>query len=324
MLRRAVQSVCFIAWLTNVAAAQEWAEDMFTHRSHNYGTLARGAEAVYRFELENLYEEDVHIASVSSSCGCTTPTIEKATLKTFEKGAIHARFNTQSFLGSKSATINVVIDKPYYAEVTLQVTGFIRSDVVLTPGTVNFGTVKQGSESEKTVHVSYAGRDNWGLTDIRSANQNLSVRLEETHRGGGRVEYDMIIQLKGGGTAGYSHDQLTLVTNDLQNQLIPLSVLSNVEAELTVSPRLLAFGTVKPGQTVTKKIIVRGKSDFNILDVECASDQLEFNSRNKPQKLHLIPVTYTAPDASGPQKHEIVIRTDLGVVNIAANAVVEP
>ena len=29
----------------------------------------------FAFEAQNLYEEDVHIADVRTSCGCTTPTI---------------------------------------------------------------------------------------------------------------------------------------------------------------------------------------------------------------------------------------------------------
>ena len=78
----------------------------------------------------------VHISGVRASCGCTTPSISKDTLKTWETGAIIAKFNTDSFLGKKSATLTVTIDKPFYAEVQLNVAGYIRSDIVFNPGAV--------------------------------------------------------------------------------------------------------------------------------------------------------------------------------------------
>ena len=59
------------------ASAQEWAKKMFKVTSHDFGTVARGAKAEFAFEFENIYEEEVHIASVRSSCGCTFPAWRK-------------------------------------------------------------------------------------------------------------------------------------------------------------------------------------------------------------------------------------------------------
>ena len=35
------------------AAAQDWAEAMFDHTSHNFGMVARGAESAHLFPFEN-------------------------------------------------------------------------------------------------------------------------------------------------------------------------------------------------------------------------------------------------------------------------------
>ena len=137
-------------------SAQEWATKMFKTMSHDFGSVARGAEAEFSFEFENLYEEDLHVASVRSSCGCTTPTITKRDLKTFEKAQIVAKYNTRSFTGQKGATVTVVFDKPYYAEVQLSIEGYIRSDVVFDPGEVNFGEVDQFTAAERKLTVNYA------------------------------------------------------------------------------------------------------------------------------------------------------------------------
>ena len=48
-------------------SAQEWAKKMFPVTQHEFGTVARGSKQEYRFELKNIYKEDVHIAGVESS-----------------------------------------------------------------------------------------------------------------------------------------------------------------------------------------------------------------------------------------------------------------
>ena len=99
----------------------------------------------------NIYLEDVHVAAVRTSCGCTSVRIANDSLKTYEKGAIVATFNTPSFLGQHGATITVTFDKPFYAEVQLHVSGYIRSDVVFDPGSVQIGDLKQGAATPQQV-----------------------------------------------------------------------------------------------------------------------------------------------------------------------------
>ena len=78
-------------------SAQEWAEKMFSVTSHNFGTVAKGSKTEFRFVYRNLYEEDVHVSSVRTSCGCTQPAITKKLIETHETGEIVAVFNTRTF-----------------------------------------------------------------------------------------------------------------------------------------------------------------------------------------------------------------------------------
>ena len=49
---------------------------MFQATDHDFGTVARGEKAQFRYVLTNPYVEDVHIASVRPSCHCTDVQIE--------------------------------------------------------------------------------------------------------------------------------------------------------------------------------------------------------------------------------------------------------
>ena len=48
-------------------SAQDWAEKMFNKREHDFGTVARGADTVYKFEVTNIYKQPMTISGVRSS-----------------------------------------------------------------------------------------------------------------------------------------------------------------------------------------------------------------------------------------------------------------
>lgn len=298
-----------LAMLASAASAQDWAVKMFNGTTHDFGTVAKGSLAEYRFVIKNIYEEDAHIQSVSSSCGCTTPKITKADLKTFEAGEIVAVLNTKTFTGHKSATLKVVFDKPFHAEVNLNITAFIRSDVVTQPGIIDFGSVDQGAPSEQKLHVAYAGRDDWKLLDVKTADPWYEVEMKETARGGGRVSYDLLVRLTGDAPAGYLHDQLILVTNDAKAREIPVDLQGRVASEITISPEKLFLGVVNPGQQVKKNLVVRGKRPFKITSIECPEC---FQIQHSPdaKAVHLIPVVFTAGQTEGQIAQKISIKTD--------------
>lgn len=310
MLRTAAVALAFLLAGAPQIQAQDWARKMFKVDNHDFGYVARGADVEYAFELTNLYKEDVHVSSVRSSCGCTTPSISKETLKTHEKGAILAKLNTRSFLGQKSATITVTIDKPFFAEVQLTVSGYIRSDVVFNPGAISFGNVAEGAVSEQRVSVTYAGRNDWKIVDIRSANKNVEVEMNETQRGDGRVAYDLLVRLKPDAPVGYIHDDLVLVTNDTRAKQVPLALEGQVMPGLTVSPAALYMGEVEPGETVQKQVIVRGKTPFHIVGVNCPDASFAVTMPSEAKTLHVIPITFTAGSEPGKVVQKIEIQTD--------------
>lgn len=315
--------VLLAAW---PASASDWARKMFGQTEHDFGSVARGAKAEHEFVLSNIYLEDVHIAGVTSSCGCTTPRIKQEWLKTYEKGAIIAHFNTPSFLGRKGATLTVTIDKPLYAEVQLHVTGYVRSDVVLSPASATLGSVDQGAPAETKVGVNYAGRNDWKILQVKSDNPHLSGTVVETARRGGQVTYELSVRLDRGAPVGYLNDHLLLVTNDRQSPQIPVTVEGQVASTVTVSPASLFMGAVQPGKTVTKQLVVRGKRPFRILSITCDDGAFTFQSPTDgpPKPVHVIPVTFSAGGGAGKVTRMIRIETDLGdaVPELAAYAVV--
>jgi len=306
--------IVFIISFASPATAQKWAEEMFNDLDHDFGTVARGADTVFRFEITNLYKQPMQITGVRSSCGCTSPTVENATIKTYEKGYIVAKFNTRTFVGKHGATLTVSFAPPFAAEVQVRVHGNIRSDVVFQPGAIQFGSVDEGSTDEQLISVNYAGRENWSIVDVTNDNNHFEVELQETFRGGGKVSYGLLVRLKDNLPPGYVKDQLTVITNDqrAERQRIPLYVEGRIIPEISVTPDTLVLGDVAAEKEVTQKVVVRGKQPFKITSVECSDDCFTFKTDDQSKPLHLLEITFRPGASKGAVKVPVRISTDRG------------
>jgi hypothetical protein len=315
------------------ACAQDWAKKMFSETSHDFGKVARGAKVEYSFTIENIYEEDAHISACYSSCECTTPQLEKRFLKTWEKAELKAVVNTRDYWGQRDVTITVKFDAPFPAEVQVHIHAHIRSDVVVQPEEVQFGTVKLGSVLQRQVRINYAGRSDWQIVNVENANPAIQTQLVETARVGNKVSYDLITTLKGDAPVGYIKDNLILVTNDAvtKNARFPVSVEAIVASPLTVQPNPLLIGVLKKGQPATKQLVVRSTATeptpFRITAVHCDDPRFEVRPPEKASVMHLLPVTFKGGDAEGRITAKLRLETDLpnvAPVEVVVNVQVTP
>lgn len=306
--------VCLAASLDPCAGhAQEWARKMFETTQHDFGVVPRGSKTAFEFKLKNTYKENVHIASARSSCACTAPKILKSDLKTYEEGAIIAELNTQAFVGQRSAVVTVVIDRPFYAEVQLLVKGNIRSDIVMEPGEVRFGEVELGASKSADVKVSYEGTTNrdWQITDVRSTNQNLSVRLSPQRDAAGRTTYVMTVKLKETAEPGELNDEIQIVTNERQYNEVTLPIRASVMPALSIAPQSIELGSLKPGTKAKHRLVVKAKEPFEISTINCEDDRFAFTIPEGKKPVHIIPLEFSAGDSIGAFKRTITVTSSL-------------
>lgn len=312
----------FLATLTLGGApaveGQEWARKLIAETHHDFGTVSRNAKAEHSFIIENCFEEDIHIASVRSSCGCTSPVATKTTLKSWEKGEILAKFNTRTFTGTKSAVITVVIDKPYYAEIQLTVGGTIRTDVSVEPGEIMFGEVEVGQSKTIDLRLSFQGRKGLEIADVRGNAEAFEVRLDTPMYQPDGISYRMHVRLKETLAPSKILDEVIVVTNDPneRNREFAIPVSARVRPPITVTPETLALGDVRTGETRQQRFIVKGKKPFSIELINCEDDRFEFQPPTGEKTVHIIPFTFRGtPDqenSSEKIQQKVFILTSLG------------
>jgi hypothetical protein len=308
------------------SAAEQWALDMFRPRpdaepntEFDFGTVAKGAKVEHRFAFQNPYLEDAHVQSARVSCGCTTPEIPSQVLRTWDKADVVAKVDTRSFEGQKDVTITVKFDRPFTAEVQLHIHCYIRRDVVVQPGAIQFGSVLPGMGARQQVSVSYAvGRPDWQILRVESGNPSLSAEAIETGRGNGLVNYDLIVSLAKDAPAGYLRDELHLVTNDANPRTarVPVPVEGVVRAAVTAFPSPLYMGSVELGKSAVRQIILSGGTAFRILKVDSTDPRFQCTPAATAGTLHRLPVAFQAGQVPGKAWGKIVIRTDAGTAPV--------
>ena len=293
--------------------AQDWARKMFKDFSHDFGTVAAGAKVQYAFEFSNPYVEDAHIQSVRVSCGCTKVDYPKDIIKTYEKSRVLATIDTLSFKGYKGATISVVFDKPFPAEVQLNVRTFIRQDVVFQPGEVQFGPVGKGEKASKKISIGYAGRSDWAIKNIKTPSKYIKTRLVEDVRAVGQVSYTLWVDLEPNAPVGYYDGQIILTTNDYdpKRAQVPLPVSGLVKPPLEVRPATLSLLGSPDGHEVVRNLVVEGLSPFKISSVPCDDPRISASHSEKRSKIHIIRVAFKPDSFVGKKSGTITINTDL-------------
>jgi hypothetical protein len=232
-----------------------------------------------------------------------------------------------NFQGQKDVTITVEFDRPFPAEVQLYIHCYIRSDVVLEPGSVHLNTA-QGSATQKRVSVRYAGRPDWQIQRIECANPSISGKVTEVSRGNGVVSYDLMVKLAADAKAGYSRDELNLVTNDPnpRAQRVPVPVETLVVAPVTVHPSPLIMEPVAAGKLekpLMRPLVVVSSSPFQITAVESSDPRFRCDVPTGPAAaIQRLPVNFLGGVTPGKATTRIRIQTSVGTEPVEAEVTI--
>lgn len=325
-MRTGFLTATLLLFLGSTCLAENWAEAMFDHTSHNFGVVARGAKVEHRFPFENKYEEDVHVVSVKASCGCTRLEVTKKTIGTWETSEVVMLLDTRKFQGRKDAVITVKLEfikqtpngpvRSGSVEVRLPFYSYIRRDVVLQPGSAQFGSVAAGVGAQKKVTLSFAGSPGWAITGLgESVSPYLGVRVVELGRNAGRVTYQIAVELKSDAPVGQIREFVELITNDTRPNAgrVLLLVEGEVTSSLAVRPSPLSFGVLNTGTSVTKTLVVRSEKAFLIEKITCPDDRIGIllPEVDVASAVYVVPITFTAGGVAGAVDTKLIVQTDL-------------
>jgi hypothetical protein len=314
----------FSVWCSPVVAGS-WADTIFSKKNHDFGSVPRGADVRCEFIVQNHYGIPVGIAGLKRTCGCTEVKLDdsvvlneqvsessvRKVLQPGQKATIRITLGTRKFIKEKSSEITVFFDQPKYAAVRLTVKSYIRQDVVLNPGAIQFGTVSRGEAKSKSLDIEYAGQVDWRIVGLTVGSLNLDVRQDELYRKAGRVGYKLTVALKPSMPIGVVHDVVLIRTNDPAIPEVPVIVEGQLLPDLIVTPSNFNLGSVKPSELIRKNVLLRSKKPFRIVEVAGTDSQFHAEFVDREQTFHTVTFSFMGSDSMGDVVRRFVIKTDL-------------
>jgi hypothetical protein len=285
---------------------------MFAAQSHDFNYVAAGSDASVRIKIENKYVQDVAIASVTTSCGCTIAKMvdNKLVLKSRETAELEISIDTVRHNGEKNTHVSVTFNSPQFATMIIPIHVYIRRDIVVTPGAANFMTIDQGAEKSQKLNIQYAGRADWRITGVESTDPNITAVALETNRAAGNVTYDLNVAIKPSMPVGNFRTQVYLLTDDLKSPKVPVLVEGKVDPDVYITNPTVSLGMLAPGEKKTVSVIVRSKKPITIQGIECASNREIFKTLipKEAKLIHVIPITVVAPADAGALQEEFTMK----------------
>ncbi|MDR1484088.1 MAG: DUF1573 domain-containing protein [Planctomycetaceae bacterium] len=305
----------FIFGFGNVYS-DSWGESLFAIRRYDFGRVAIGAKAEYRFAMTNRFKQDIRIISLNTSCGCTLSSLSSKLIVSGGTEYLIATLNTGGQHTHENKAIitihfEVTVDgRVLYDSAQIAVSGYIRPDVVLLPsGVIEFGAVKRGETVVRRIRLEYAGKEGWELTKVERSNPHIHVRAEAipfadgSFWQNGEINYQIIATLKPDTPAGYVKDVIKFSTNEknkdnlLNNEInrnneIMIPISGVVNEPLQVKPSPFVIGAANNDAAVAKNIVVRSDRQFRILGVSCEDKRLRFTFSEHESSIQIIAASF--------------------------------
>jgi len=297
------------------AGDSDWKTTVFPERAHDFGTVARGSRIRHAFPVINRTNTEIRIADWRTKCGCTDVRVGARVIPPGTQTTVEATIDTTKFRDYKASGLTLVLDRPVFAEIDLNMTCFIRGEIAMSPGQIDFGTVRPtGKLPSAALTLTYSGgRGAWEIADMKTQTPLVRAVARELDRpGNGQVRWLITATLQPGLTNGFFKDEITLITNDSPRQTIPISVVANIHGALSVTPSIINFGQVRAGQSVSKVVRVRSSVPFTITKLEASRTDLktvEQTTGSVPD--HTLSIALQAPATAGPYHAVVTIESDL-------------
>ena len=313
MNRKILLAIFVAAVAATSVSAQNWAEKMFPDGvAHDFGVVPHGAQLFHRFTIKNIYGVRMEITSITPGCGCVTAAAAKRILDPNESTTLDINMDARRFTGPKSVIVRVAVGPQFTSSADVKVSASSRADVVFNPGDVEFGAVDHGQSVSQTVDVEYAGPADWRIAElVVGKDQPFEATLTESYRKPGRVGYQIKLTLKADAPPGSIRESIFLKTNDPTSPTLPLLATAEVQSVLSVSPPKLAVGSVRVGETVMKKVVLRGGKAFRVMGVDGVGEGVTLDSEPGPAASVQTLTFKCQVSQAGDFKRELKIKTDI-------------
>ena len=161
---------------------------------YSFGSVYQGTVVKHVFTLRNAGKDTLQIENVRSSCGCTVAMVDKKNVAPGESTLVEASFNSDRFAGHVSKDIYVQSNDPAQPVTKLSLTGEVKVDLSISPGTIYFSGLKEGAQVTRKLALINTSENTISIHEISSTVPDLRFELPKLKlKPGERTELSLIV-----------------------------------------------------------------------------------------------------------------------------------
>ena len=211
--------------------------------AYDFGTVPKGTLCVYKFTVTNIYAVPMQVTDIRRTSETVQAYPPQKVLQAYDKAEFVVTLDSSKFTGAGSETVQVSFGPTNVSTATLRVSAVSRADVMLAPGSFNFGVVTPGSTPTKSVTLEYTGRQtDWAVTGVVDPTGPFEVTLGQSKAG--KTKVSVTLKNKTDGVTGSFNDFLQLLTNDAATPVINVAINGTLLSPLEVRPGKVNFAAL--------------------------------------------------------------------------------
>ncbi len=131
--------------------------------------------------IKNTGNQDLNIGEIKPGCGCTTPKIDKTTLKPGESTLLHLGLNVTGSVGEIVKYVNVASNDPVDGNRSLTLKVLIQPVISFAPNSfVILPDTEMGKEAIGKMTLTNTGQEMLTLSDIKGKEQGTNIPISAT------------------------------------------------------------------------------------------------------------------------------------------------
>lgn len=244
---------------------------------HDFGVMASHKKGSYKFRISNGGDAALTLSKGATSCKCTIAELDKTTLAPGESSEITLEWTGKDFSDKFQQTATINTNDPENSQLSLTVSGQIRTVFNAVPSELVFSNIAAGEPSRSTVRLYCYLYDKFNVTEAKFNDSRWLKFFEVKHRPltakeladnkEAKCGYQFEVTVKPGLPMGIFQQQLEVATDLPQIPPCEIAIRGSITSDISVvgpgwdeESTSLSLGTITTDQDVEKtlKLFVRG------------------------------------------------------------------
>lgn len=246
----------------------------FEGKSFNFGTVSEGEVVEHTFVMYNKKRFPIEVKEVVASCGCTVAEVTEKVLEAGGRGEIKVVFDTEGFSGQKTKTIQMFTSDPGQEIYEFALTGKVRRDVEVVPGSALFGSIVKGSVNSRLLDIELG--EGVKLKGVKTKSNFISVSVTDSTKLRVRTKNDIPL--------GAFKARVIVNTTSKENPTVIVPVLGRVVGEIVADPPELSYGLLEgplaQDRIIKMRLVNRGSRKVNLKKITPSDDALSVSTES--------------------------------------------